>query len=331
MFEKLEDVRQRLEEIDRSLSHPDAGSDPAALGRLMKERSRLEPVVTVYSRMLKARETIQDLEGLLREETDPEMVSYLKEELRAARQEEEKLSGELQLLLLPRDENDGKNVVLEIRAGVGGDEAALFAADLCRMYLRYSERKGWKAEVTSINENGLGGYKECVLLISGEDAWSHLKYESGTHRVQRVPETESAGRIHTSAATVAVMPEADEIDVDLDLGECRFDVFRASCQDEKSQLKNKDKAIRILRSKLLLLRQMEQQESEAKTRRDQIGSGDRSEKIRTYNFPQGRVTDHRVHLTVYRIDQIMDGDLDQLVKPLIAAEQAEKLAEAAEV
>lgn len=357
MFEKLEDVRQRLEEIDRSLSHPDAGSDPATLGRLMKERSRLEPVVTVYSRMLKARETIQDLEGLLREETDPEMVSYLKEELRAARQEEEKLSGELQLLLLPRDENDGKNVVLEIRAGVGGDEAALFAADLCRMYLRYSERKGWKAEVTSINENGLGGYKECVLLISGEDAWSHLKYESGTHRVQRVPETESAGRIHTSAATVAVMPEADEIDVDLDLGECRFDVFRAhgnggqcvnttdsavrlvhiptgiviSCQDEKSQLKNKDKAIRILRSKLLLLRQMEQQESEAKTRRDQIGSGDRSEKIRTYNFPQGRVTDHRVHLTVYRIDQIMDGDLDQLVKPLIAAEQAEKLAEAAEV
>ena len=211
--------------------------------------------------------------------------------------------------------------------------------------------------MTSINENGLGGYKECVLLISGEDAWSHLKYESGTHRVQRVPETESAGRIHTSAATVAVMPEADEIDVDLDLGECRFDVFRAhgnggqcvnttdsavrlvhiptgiviSCQDEKSQLKNKYKAIRILRSKLLLLRQMEQQESEAKTRRDQIGSGDRSEKIRTYNFPQGRVTDHRVHLTVYRIDQIMDGDLDQLVKPLIAAEQAEKLAEAAEV
>ena len=356
MFEKLDEVRQRLEEIDQSLSHPDAGSDPSSLGRLMKERSRLEPVVTEYSQILKARETIQDLEELLREETDPEMASYLKEELRAARQEEEALSGELQLLLLPRDENDGKNVVLEIRAGVGGDEAALFAVDLCRMYLRYSERRGWKAEVTSINENGLGGYKECVLLVSGEDAWSHLKYESGTHRVQRVPETESAGRIHTSAATVAVMPEADEIDVDLDLGECRFDVFRAhgnggqcvnttdsavrlvhiptgiviSCQDEKSQLKNKDKAIRILRSKLFLLRQMEQQESEAKTRRDQIGSGDRSEKIRTYNFPQGRVTDHRVHLTIYRIDQIMDGDLDQLVNPLIAAEQAEKLAKAAE-
>ena len=357
MFEKLKEVRRRLEEIDRSLSHPEAGSDPSSLGRLMKERSRLEPVVTAYSRIQKTRETIQDLEELLREETDPEMASYLKEELRASRQEEEELSGKLQLLLLPRDENDGKNVVLEIRAGVGGDEAALFAADLCRMYLRYSERKGWKAEVTSVNENGLGGFKECILLVSGEDAWSHLKYESGTHRVQRVPETESAGRIHTSAATVAVMPEADEIDVDLDLGECRFDVFRAhgnggqcvnttdsavrlvhiptgiviSCQDEKSQLKNKDKAIRILRSKLLLLRQMEQQESEAKTRRDQIGSGDRSEKIRTYNFPQGRVTDHRVHLTVYRIDQIMDGDLDQLVKPLIAAEQAEKLAEAAEV
>ncbi len=348
MFEKLKEVRRRLEEIDRSLSHPDAGSDPSSLGRLMKERSRLEPVVTAYSRIQKTRETIQDLEELLREETDPEMASYLKEELRASRQEEEELSGKLQLLLLPRDENDGKNVVLEIRAGVGGDEAALFAADLCRMYLRYSERKGWKAEVTSVNENGLGGFKECILLVSGEDAWSHLKYES--------PETESAGRIHTSAATVAVMPEADEIDVDLDLGECRFDVFRAhgnggqcvnttdsavrlvhiptgiviSCQDEKSQLKNKDKAIRILRSKLYLLRQMEQQESEAKTRRDQIGSGDRSEKIRTYNFPQGRVTDHRAHLTVYRIDQIMDGDLDQLVNPLIAAEQAEKLAKAAE-
>ena len=282
MFEKLKEVRRRLEEIDRSLSHPDAGSDPSSLGRLMKERSRLEPVVTAYSRIQKTRETIQDLEELLREETDPEMASYLKEELRASRQEEEELSGKLQLLLLPRDENDGKNVVLEIRAGVGGDEAALFAADLCRMYLRYSERKGWKAEVTSVNENGLGGFKECILLVSGEDAWSHLKYESGTHRVQRVPETESAGRIHTSAATVAVMPEADEIDVDLDLGECRFDVFRAhgnggqcvnttdsavrlvhiptgiviSCQDEKSQLKNKDKAIRILRSKLYLLRRM---------------------------------------------------------------------------
>ena len=211
MFEKLKEVRRRLEEIDRSLSHPEAGSDPSSLGRLMKERSRLEPVVTAYSRIQKTRETIQDLEELLREETDPEMASYLKEELRASRQEEEELSGKLQLLLLPRDENDGKNVVLEIRAGVGGDEAALFAADLCRMYLRYSERKGWKAEVTSVNENGLGGFKECILLVSGEDAWSHLKYESGTHRVQRVPETESAGRIHTSAATVAVMPEADQI------------------------------------------------------------------------------------------------------------------------
>ena len=352
MFEKLKEVRRRLEEIDRSLSHPDAGSDPSSLGRLMKERSRLEPVVTAYSRIQKTRETIQDLEELLREETDPEMASYLKEELRASRQEEEELSGKLQLLLLPRDENDGKNVVLEIRAGVGGDEAALFAADLCRMYLRYSERKGWKAEVTSVNENGLGGFKECILLVSGEDAWSHLKYESGTHRVQRVPETESAGRIHTSAATVAVMPEADEIDVDLDLGECRFDVFRAhgnggqcvnttdsavrlvheptgivvSCQDEKSQLKNKDKAIKILRSILYQKELMERHDAEAQERRSQIGSGDRSEKIRTYNFPQGRVTDHRIKLTLYKIDQIMNGDLDELIDPLIAADQAAKLA-----
>jgi len=242
-------------------------------------------------------------------------------------------------------------VVLEIRAGVGGDEAALFAADLCRMYLRYSERKGWKAEVTSVNENGLGGFKECILLVSGEDAWSHLKYESGTHRVQRVPETESAGRIHTSAATVAVMPEADEIDVDLDLGECRFDVFRAhgnggqcvnttdsavrlvhiptgiviSCQDEKSQLKNKDKAMKILRAKLYQLECMRAHDAQSQARRSQIGSGDRSEKIRTYNFPQGRVTDHRIGLTLYKIDKIMDGDLQELIDACIAADQAAKL------
>lgn len=354
MFEKLKEVRRRLEEIDRSLSHLDAGSDPSSLGRLMKERSRLEPVVTAYSRIQKTRETIQDLEELLREETDPEMASYLKEELRASRQEEEELSGKLQLLLLPRDENDGKNVVLEIRAGVGGDEAALFAADLCRMYLRYSERKGWKAEVTSVNENGLGGFKECILLVSGEDAWSHLKYESGTHRVQRVPETESAGRIHTSAATVAVMPEADEIDVDLDLGECRFDVFRAhgnggQCvnttdsavrlthyptgiviysQTEKSQLQNKEKAFALLRAKLYDIEQQKAHDAEAELRKSQIGTGDRSEKIRTYNFPQGRVTDHRINLTLYKLDKVMNGDIQEILDACIAADQAAKLLKA---
>lgn len=354
MFEKLTEVKNRLEEVDRSLNDPSSASDPSFFRKLMKERSRLEPVVSAYDSYRRAEETITESENLLQSEKDPEMVEYLKAEARQAREEKEELAKRLQLLLLPRDPNDDKNVVMEIRAGVGGDEAANFASDLFRMYTRYAERQGWKCELTSASETGLGGFKECVLMISGDGVWSRLKYESGIHRVQRVPETESGGRIHTSAASVAVMPEADQIDVDLDLSDCRFDVFRAhgnggqcvnttdsavrlvhiptgiviSCQDEKSQLKNKDKAIRILRSKLYLLKQMEQQESEAETRRSQIGSGDRSEKIRTYNFPQGRVTDHRIHLTVYRIDQIMDGDLDQLIGPLMAADQAKRLAEA---
>lgn len=354
MFEKLTEVKSRLEEVDRSLSDPSSAADPASFRQLMKERSRLEPVVHTYDRYLEAVKTIDESENLLQDEKDPEMVGYLKAEAKAAREEKDLLAEKLRILLLPRDPNDDKNIVMEIRAGVGGDEAANFAADLFRMYTRYAERQGWKCELTSASETGLGGFKECVLLISGDGVWSRLKYESGIHRVQRVPETESGGRIHTSAASVAVMPEADQIDVDLDMNDCRFDVFRAhgnggqcvnttdsavrlvhiptgiviSCQDEKSQLKNRDKALRILRSKLFLLKQMEQQESEAETRRNQIGSGDRSEKIRTYNFPQGRVTDHRIHLTVYRIDQIMDGDLDQLIGPLLAADQAEKLVEA---
>lgn len=353
MFEKLSNVKNRLEEIDRMLGDPASGSDPASLGRLMKERSRLEPVVDTYRLYLDARQTISDSQELLRQEKDPEMTAYLKEEIGNAQKKEEDLARKLQIMLLPSDPNDERNVVMEIRAGVGGDEAALFAGDLCRMYMRYCERKGFHYEITSANEGGLGGFKECVLLISGDGVWSRFKYESGAHRVQRIPETESGGRIHTSAATVAVMPEADEIDVDLDMNDCRFDVFRAhgnggqcvnttdsavrlvhiptgiviSCQDEKSQLKNRSKALRILRSKLYLLRQMEQEQSQAEERRSQIGSGDRSEKIRTYNFPQSRVTDHRIHLTVYRIDQIMDGDLDQLISPLMAADQARKLAQ----
>lgn len=353
MFEKLSNVKNRLEEIDRILGDPASGSDPASLGRLMKERSRLEPVVDTYRLYLDARQTISDSQELLRQEKDPEMTAYLKEEIGNAQKKEEDLARKLQIMLLPSDPNDERNVVMEIRAGVGGDEAALFAGDLCRMYMRYCERKGFHYEITSANEGGLGGFKECVLLISGDGVWSRFKYESGAHRVQRIPETESGGRIHTSAATVAVMPEADEIDVDLDMNDCRFDVFRAhgnggqcvnttdsavrlvhiptgiviSCQDEKSQLKNRSKALRILRSKLYLLRQMEQEQSQAEERRSQIGSGDRSEKIRTYNFPQSRVTDHRIHLTVYRIDQIMDGDLDQLINPLMAADQARKLAQ----
>ena len=280
----------------------------------------------------------------------------LKEELSGAKEEIGQLEQKLRVMLLPKDPNDEKNVVVEIRAGVGGDEAALFAAQVCRMYLRYAEANGWKVELTSVSESGLGGFKECVFLVNGKGAYSRLKYESGVHRVQRVPETESGGRIHTSACTVAIMPQAEEIDFHLDLSECHFDVFRASgnggqcvnttdsavrlvheptgivvsCQDEKSQLKNKDKAIKILRSILYQKELMERHDAEAEERRSQIGSGDRSEKIRTYNFPQGRVTDHRIKLTLYRIDQIMNGDLDELIDPLIAADQAEKLAKSGE-
>lgn len=352
MFEKLEDVSKRMEEIDRMLQEQQTAADPSLFSKLMKERAGLLPLHETYAGYRKAQETIRDSEELLRIEKDPEMAAFLKEEIGTAREEEERLSSKLQILLLPKDPCDDRSVVMEIRAGVGGDEAALFAGDLARMYTRYCERMGWRFELTSSSEGALGGFKECVLMISGDSVWSRLKYESGTHRVQRVPETESGGRIHTSAATVAVMPEADEIDVDLDMNDCRFDVFRAhgnggqcvnttdsavrlvhiptgiviSCQDEKSQLKNRAKALKILRAKLYLLKQMEQQESQAEERRNQIGSGDRSEKIRTYNFPQGRVTDHRIRLTVYRIDQIMDGDLDQLIGPLMAADQARKLA-----
>ena len=352
MFEQLKEVSGRLEEIVRLLSEPDTAKDPARLQSLMKEQAGLLPVADTYNAWRKVQETIADCEEMLSAERDEEMRSLMKEELSGARQEKEALEQKLRILLLPKDPNDEKNVVVEIRAGVGGDEAALFASQVYRMYLRYAEMNGWKVELTSVSENGIGGFKECVFLVNGKGAWSRLKYESGVHRVQRVPETESGGRIHTSACTVAIMPQAEEIDFELDLNECHFDVFRASgnggqcvnttdsavrlvheptgivvsCQDEKSQLKNKDKAIRILRSILYQKELMERHDAEAEERRSQIGSGDRSEKIRTYNFPQGRVTDHRIKLTLYRIDQIMNGDLDELIDPLIAADQASRLA-----
>ena len=352
MFEQLSEVAGRLEEITLQLSDGETARDPARLQSLLKERSRLTPVADAYENYRKAKETISDCEEMLEAERDEEMRAMLKEELAQAKEEEEQLRERLRILLLPKDPNDEKNVVVEVRAGVGGDEAALFAAQVYRMYCRYADRHGWKVELTSVSENGLGGFKECVFLVNGEGAWSKLKYESGVHRVQRVPETESGGRIHTSACTVAIMPQAEEIDFQLDLNECHFDVFRASgnggqcvnttdsavrlvheptgivvsCQDEKSQLKNKDKAIRILRSILYQKEVMERHDAEAEERRSQIGSGDRSEKIRTYNFPQGRVTDHRIHLTLYRIDQIIDGDLDEIIDSLSAADQAARLA-----
>ncbi len=356
MFEQLSEVTRRLEEISRQLLEPETARDPSRLQSLMKERASLSPVAEAYEEYGKARQTIEDCTRMLEEERDDEMRALMKEELALARESEAGLKEKLRIMLLPRDPNDEKNVVVEIRAGVGGDEAALFASEIFRMYSRYADRQGWKVELTSVSENGLGGFKECVFLVNGQGAYSRLKYESGVHRVQRVPETESGGRIHTSACTVAIMPQAEEIDFQLDLNECHFDVFRASgnggqcvnttdsavrlvheptgivvsCQDEKSQLKNKDKAIKILRSILYQKEVMERHDAEAEERRSQIGTGDRSEKIRTYNFPQGRVTDHRIRLTLYKIESIIDGDLDEIIDSLISADQAAKLAKSGE-
>ena len=289
---------------------------------------------------------------MLEEESDEEMRELAKEELNSSKARIEELEQELKILLLPKDPNDDKNVIVEIRAGAGGDEAALFAYEIYRMYVKYAERNRWKSELISVNENGIGGFKEVVFMISGQGAYSKLKYESGVHRVQRVPETESQGRFHTSTITVAIMPEAEEVDVELDMNDCKIDVFRASgnggqcvnttdsavrlthiptgivisCQDEKSQIKNKEKALKVLRAKLYELELEKKQSEEAAARRSQVGTGDRSEKIITYNFPQGRVTDHRIKLTLHRLDDILGGDLDEVIDSLIAADQAAKLA-----
>lgn len=352
MFDKLEDILIRLEEILRQLNEPGVAEDAGRFQRLMKEQAELQPIANTYLAYKKNKETISDSLELLEGENDEEMREMLKEELAEARKKEEELEHQLKILLLPKDPNDSKNVIVEIRAGAGGDEAALFAAEIYRMYVKYAESRRWKTEMLSLNENGIGGFKEVTFLLSGSGAYSRLKYESGVHRVQRVPETESGGRIHTSTITVAIMPEAEEIDFHLDLNDCRFDVFRASgnggqcvnttdsavrlthiptgivisCQDEKSQLKNKEKALKVLRSRLYEMELEKQHDEEAQLRKSQVGTGDRSEKIRTYNFPQGRVTDHRIKLTLHKIDSIMDGDLDELIDSLTAADQAAKLA-----
>ena len=357
MFDRLEALVRRFEELMNELGSPDVVQDPARFQKLMKEQSDLQPIVEAYKEYKRCRETVEDSLSMLEEEKDEEMRSMLKEELSDARERIGSLEQEMKILLLPKDPNDEKNVIVEIRAGAGGDEAALFASDIYRMYVKYAETRGWKTELMTINENGLGGFKEVTFLISGRGAYSRLKYESGVHRVQRVPETESGGRIHTSTCTVAIMPEAEEIDFHLDLNECRFDVFRASgnggqcvnttdsavrlthiptgivisCQDEKSQLKNKEKALKVLRSRLYEMERQKQHDKEAEARRSQIGTGDRSEKIRTYNFPQGRVTDHRIKLTLHRIDSILDGDLDEIIDSLTAADQAAKLGSQGEV
>ena len=351
MFDKLEDLLIRYEEVMGELQEPGVANDPERFRKLMKEQSDLAPIVEAYNEYKQCKQNIEDSLMMLDEENDPDMREMLKEELNSAKTRVSELEEELKILLLPKDPNDEKNVIVEIRAGAGGDEAALFAAEIYRMYVRYAERQRWRVETMDVEEIGIGGMKYVSFMISGQGAYSRLKYESGVHRVQRVPETESGGRIHTSTITVAIMPEVEDFDVQIDMNDCKFDVFRASgnggqcvnttdsavrlthiptgivisCQDEKSQLKNKDKALKVLRAKLYDLEQQKRHDEEAELRRSQVGTGDRSEKIRTYNFPQGRVTDHRIGLTLYKIDAIMDGALDELIDALVTADQAERL------
>ncbi len=352
MFDHIEDIVLRYEEVLRDIVEPEIIADNARYQKLMKEQAELEPIVKKYKEYKNIATGIEDSLAILEEESDEEIKELAKEELSELRSKVDGVEKELKVLLLPKDPNDDKNVIVEIRAGAGGDEAALFAADLFRMYSKYTEKSGLKVDTMNSNENGLGGFKEIVFMIEGFGAYSKLKYESGVHRVQRIPVTESGGRIHTSTATVAIMPEAEEVEVNLDMNDCRFDVFRASgnggqcvnttdsavrlthiptgivvsCQDEKSQLKNKDKALKVLRARLFELEREKAAGEQAENRRSQIGTGDRSEKIRTYNFPQGRVTDHRIGLTVHKLDAVMDGELELVIDPLIAADQSAKLA-----
>ena len=352
MFDKLEDLLIRLEEILSELQEPDVASDPNRFRKLMKEQSELTPIVEAYKEYKACKQNIEESLELLNEESDEDMRELAKEELNESKARVEELEHELKIMLLPKDPNDDKNVVVEIRAGAGGDEAALFAAEIYRMYLHYAESKRWKVELVECEEIGIGGMKNVTFMIDGQGAYSMMKYESGVHRVQRVPETESGGRIHTSTITVAVMPEAEDVDVHIDEKDIRIDVMRASgnggqcvnttdsavrlthyptgiviySQTEKSQLQNKEKAFALLRAKLYDLECQKQHDAEAEARKSQIGTGDRSEKIRTYNFPQGRVTDHRIGLTLYKLDKIMNGDIQEIIDACIAADQAKKLA-----
>ena len=356
MFDKLEDIVNRYEDITAELSNPDVVNDQDRFRKLMKEQNNILPIVTAFTEYKDCKKNIEDSLAMLSEESDEELLELAKEELNESKKRVEELENELKILLLPKDPNDDKNVIVEIRAGAGGDEAALFAAEIYRMYVRYAERQRWRVETMDVEEIGIGGMKYVSFMISGQGAYSRLKYESGVHRVQRVPETESGGRIHTSTITVAIMPEVEDFDVQIDMNDCKFDVFRASgnggqcvnttdsavrlthiptgivisCQDEKSQLKNKDKALKVLRAKLYDLEQQKRHDEEAELRRSQVGTGDRSEKIRTYNFPQGRVTDHRIKLTLHRLDAIINGDLSEVIDSLIAADQAAKLASMSE-
>ncbi|MDE5700018.1 MAG: peptide chain release factor 1 [Lachnospiraceae bacterium] len=353
MFDKLEDLLHRFEEILNELNEPTVTEDQKRFRALMKEQSDLTPLVEAYKEYKKCNETVEDSLALLDSESDEEMREMLKEELSDAKKRIEELETEMKILLLPKDPNDDKNVIVEIRAGAGGDEAALFAAEIYRMYVHYAEGRRWKVELAECEEIGIGGMKSVTFMISGQGAYSVMKYESGVHRVQRVPETESGGRIHTSTISVAVMPEVDDdIDIVIEDKDIRIDVMRASgnggqcvnttdsavrlthyptgivvySQTEKSQLQNKAKAFALLKAKLYDMEQQQRHDAEAEMRRSQIGTGDRSEKIRTYNFPQGRVTDHRINLTIYKLDKVMNGDIQEIIDACIAADQAAKLA-----
>ena len=351
MFDKLEDLLHHYEELMNTLSEPDVANDPNRFRKLMKEQSDLQPIVDAYKEYKQCKQNIDDSLAMLEEENDEEMRELAKEELNESKSRLAELEQELKILLLPKDPNDDKNVIVEIRAGAGGEEAALFAAEIYRMYVYYAERRHWKVETLEADETGIGGMKSVDFMVTGAGAYSVLKYESGVHRVQRVPETESQGRIQSSTCTVAVMPEAEDVDVHIDEKDIRIDVMRASgnggqcvnttdsavrlthyptgiviySQTEKSQIQNKEKAFALLRSKLYDLELQKKQDAESAERRSQIGTGDRSEKIRTYNFPQGRVTDHRIKLTSHRLDAILSGDLDEIIDALIAADQAAKL------
>ncbi|BFK68387.1 peptide chain release factor 1 [Flavonifractor plautii] len=348
MMEKLRALDLHYADVEARLSAPETYEDPALVARLNKEQRELEPVVMAYRAYQRRRQDLEDAEALM---GDPDMKELAQEEYQQAREELARLEEEIKVLLLPRDPNDDKNVIVEIRAGVGGEEAALFAHSLFRMYSMYADARRWRVEVDSVNETELGGVKEICFTIEGDGAWSRLKFESGVHRVQRVPETESGGRIHTSTATVAVLPEVDEVDFELNPADIEMQVFRSSgaggqhinktssavrlihkptgtvveCQQERSQFQNRDRAMQILRSRLYEEKVREQEEAVTAERRSQVGTGMRNERIRTYNFPQGRLTDHRIGLTLYRLESVMDGDLDEIIDALVTADQAERL------
>ncbi|HHY81802.1 MAG TPA: peptide chain release factor 1 [Clostridiales bacterium] len=351
MLEKLKFIEDRYEELSHVIADPEVISRQEEWQRLVKEHASLEEVVTRYRQYQKVQQEIREARELLQDTHDREFRRMVEQELEELERKQDSLIHEVKLLLLPKDPMDEKNVVMEIRAGAGGEEAALFGAVLFRMYSRYAERQGWKLEIMSSNYTELGGVKELIFLVEGRGAFSRLKYESGVHRVQRVPTTESGGRIHTSTATVAVLPEAEDVDIEINPNDLRIDVFRSSghggqsvnttdsavrvthlptgmvvsCQDEKSQLKNKEKAIKVLKSRLLDLARQEKESEYAQNRKSQVGTGDRSERIRTYNYPQGRVTDHRIGLTIYQLEDFLDGNLDEMLDALVQAEQAERL------